>query len=74
MDLGLLRTGVGQAILGAAIVNDLVGWVFFAVILSMLTTTVESHGSVAVTVLLTIAFALACLTFGRRLVAKLWIF
>jgi Kef-type K+ transport system membrane component KefB len=71
MDLGLLRTGVGQAILGAAIVNDLVGWVFFAVILSMLTTTVESNGSVTVTVLLTITFAMACLTFGRRLVAKL---
>jgi Kef-type K+ transport system membrane component KefB len=72
MDLSLLRTGVGQAILGAAIVNDLVGWVFFAGILSMLTTSVESHGSVTVTVLLTITFAMACLTFRRRLMAKLF--
>ena len=72
MDLGLLRTGVGQAILGAAIVNDLVGWIFFAVILSMLTTAMHGHGSVTTTVILTITFAIACLTFGRKLVAKLF--
>jgi Kef-type K+ transport system membrane component KefB len=72
MDLGLLRAGVGQAILGAAIVNDLVGWVFFAVILSMLTTKAHSHGSVTTTVVLTTSFAVACLTFGRKLVTKLF--
>jgi Kef-type K+ transport system membrane component KefB len=72
MDLGLLRTGVGQAILGAAVVNDLVGWIFFAVILSMLTTTVHGHGSVTTTIVLTVAFAVACLTFGKKLVAQLF--
>jgi len=72
MDLGLLRNGVGQTILGAAIVNDLVGWVFFAVILSMLTTKVHGNSSVIGTVTLTIAFAVSCLTFGRKLVAKLF--
>ena len=68
MDLGTLRTGIGQAILGAAIVNDLVGWIFFAVILSML----HGHGSVTMTVILTTTFAFVCLTFGRSLVAKLF--
>jgi Kef-type K+ transport system membrane component KefB len=72
MDLGLLRTGVGQAILGAAIVNDLVGWIFFAVILSMLTTAVHGQDSVTTTVILTTTFAVACLTFGRKLVVKLF--
>ena len=72
MDLGLLRTGVGQTILGAAIVNDLVGWVFFAVILSTLSATVHGHGSVTATVILTITFAVVCLTLGRKLVAKLF--
>lgn len=72
LDLGLLRTSVGQTVLGAAIVNDLVGWVFFAVILSTLTTPAEGHGSVTATVLLTLSFALACLTIGRKLVAKLF--
>ncbi|HXV83028.1 MAG TPA: cation:proton antiporter [Candidatus Binatia bacterium] len=72
MDLGLLRTGVGQAILGAAIVNDLVGWVFFAVILSMLSTTAHGQRSVTATVVLTITFAMACLTLGRKLVTILF--
>lgn len=74
MDLGLLRTNVGQTVLGAAIVNDLVGWVFFAVILSTLTAAGSDHGSVTTTVFLTLPFALACLTFGRRLVARLFVF
>jgi Kef-type K+ transport system membrane component KefB len=72
MDLGLLRTSVGQAVLGAAIVNDLVGWVFFAVVLSTLASKGDGHGSVTVTVVLTITFAVACLTFGRKLVTKLF--
>lgn len=69
MDLNLLRHSVGQTILGAAIVNDLVGWIFFAVILSMIST--NAHGSVTTTVILTIAFALASLTVGRKLVGYL---
>jgi Kef-type K+ transport system membrane component KefB len=72
LDLGLLRASVGQAILGAAIVNDLVGWVFFAVILSMLNTKLHGQASVTATVILTTTFALACLTFGRKLVTKLF--
>jgi Kef-type K+ transport system membrane component KefB len=72
MDLGLLRTGVGQTILGAAIVNDLVGWVFFAVILSTLNATAHGQGSVTATVILTVSFAVACLALGRRLAAKLF--
>jgi Kef-type K+ transport system membrane component KefB len=74
MDLNLLRTGVGQTILGAAIVNDLVGWIFFAVILSMIATKAHGHGSVTTTVILTTAFAAACLTVGRKLVARLFVF
>jgi Kef-type K+ transport system membrane component KefB len=74
MDLGLLRTGVGQAILGTAIVNDLIGWICFAVILSTLGTKVDGHGSVTTTVALTTTFAIMCLTFGRTLVAKLFSF
>ena len=72
MDLNLLRTSVGQTILGSAIVNDLVGWVLFAIILSMLNTGVHGHGSVLGLVTLTIAFAASCLTVGRKLVLSLF--
>ena len=71
MDLNLLRTGVGQTILGSAIVNDLLGWILFAVILSMLTIR-GGHGSVATIVGLTIFFAAACLTFGRGLTVRIF--
>ena len=72
MELNLLRTSVGQTILGSAIVNDLVGWVLFAVILSMLNTGVHGHGSVLGLVTLTVAFAAGCLTMGRKLVLSLF--
>jgi Kef-type K+ transport system membrane component KefB len=68
MDLNLLRTSVGQTILGSAIVNDLVGWILFAIILSMLNTATHGHGSVLGLVTLTVAFAAGCLTIGRKLV------
>jgi Kef-type K+ transport system membrane component KefB len=67
MDLNLLRTSVGQTILGSAIVNDLVGWILFAIILSMLNTATHGHGSVLGLVTLTVAFAAGCLTIGRKL-------
>lgn len=70
LDLKLLRTAVGQTILGSAVVNDLLGWVLFAVILSMLTT--QHQHSVTVIVILTVTFAAACLTIGRRLAYKLF--
>ena len=70
MDLKMLRTPVGQTILGSAVINDLLGWIFFAVILSLLTS--RGGGSVLGVGLLTLAFAAACLTVGRRLVSKLF--
>jgi Kef-type K+ transport system membrane component KefB len=72
MDLSILRTSVGQTILGSAIVNDLVGWMLFAVILSTLNTTTHGHGSVLAIVTLTVAFAAGCLTIGRKLVSNLF--
>lgn len=69
MDLSLLRDNIGQTILGAAIVNDLVGWIFFAVILSMISN--NAHGSVTTTVVFTVVFAGLSLTLGKQFVAKL---
>lgn len=72
LDLSLLRQNVGQTVLGAAIVNDLVGWIFFAVILSFLASGSHGRDSVFTTVVLTMTFASACLTFGRTWVARLF--
>lgn len=70
MDLQLLRSSVGQTILGSAVVNDLLGWVLFAVILSMLTS--QHQHSVTGIVIFTLAFAAFCLTIGRRLAHRLF--
>jgi Kef-type K+ transport system membrane component KefB len=72
MDLNLLRTSVGQTILGSAIINDLVGWILFAVVLSMLNTAVHGYGSVLAVVTLTLGFAMGCLTLGRKVVLSLF--
>jgi len=72
MDLDLLRLAVGQVIIGAAVVNDIVGWIFFATLLSLMTGGVLGGGSVLSVVALTLAFAGFSLTLGRRLMR--WLF
>jgi Kef-type K+ transport system membrane component KefB/mannitol/fructose-specific phosphotransferase system IIA component (Ntr-type) len=67
MDLHLYRSDFGMVVMAAAIGNDLIGWIVFGVLLSQLQNP-EAHGpAAAVTVLLTIAFALGVLTIGRRM-------
>ncbi|NUN94713.1 MAG: cation:proton antiporter [Candidatus Omnitrophica bacterium] len=65
MDLNLFRTDVGTIIIAGAILNDLIGWNIFAVLIGM----VESGGSTLLNPLptlgLTLAYALALLTLGR---------
>jgi Kef-type K+ transport system membrane component KefB len=71
MELDLLKKPIGTIIIGAAVVNDLIGWIFFAVILGMIGTNVADK-SVTAIILLTLFFALFCLTLGRKAVA--WLF
>lgn len=68
MDLDLLRLAVGQLIIGVAVVNDIVGWLFFATLLSLMTGGgIVGGGSVGWVILLTLVFTAFCLTLGRRL-------
>ena len=71
MDLGLQRTEVASVVLGAAVIDDLIGWSLFGLILAL-----ASHqGAASATrpwfavgvVLVLMAFAL---TLGRRLVRR----
>ncbi|MGC1274395.1 MAG: cation:proton antiporter [Planctomycetaceae bacterium] len=70
MDLGLYRTDIGMIVISAAILNDLVGWLVFAIILGMIGG--ASHGfDVPTTIVLTLAFAGFTLTVGRWLVNRI---
>jgi Kef-type K+ transport system membrane component KefB len=72
MDMNLLKTPLGHVIVGAAVVNDLVGWIFFAIILSMLARGTVAAGSIAAVVVMTLAFAVFCLTAGRTLMVRIF--
>ncbi|MEQ9438552.1 MAG: cation:proton antiporter [Cyclobacteriaceae bacterium] len=66
MDLGLFKSHLGMLIIASAMINDLLGWLIFTIILSMMGS--GAGMSVGQTMLLTIGFALGMLTFGRGLV------
>jgi len=70
MDLDLYRSDLGMMVIAAAVFNDLVGWIIFAVILGMLGTGGGHALSVAGTIWLTLGFALFMLTWGRALLHR----
>jgi Kef-type K+ transport system membrane component KefB len=69
MDLGIFKSSIGMLIISSAMIDDLVGWMIFSVILGMLNQDV--HHSIGMTILATIAYAGLMLTIGRRLIDKL---
>lgn len=74
MDMNLFKTKVGMIIIASAMFNDLVGWLFFSVILSM---SGQNHNSLGIgyTVIYIIAFGAFMLFIGRRIIDKIlpWI-
>ncbi len=70
LDLNLFRTDVGMVIIAAAIVQDLVGWIVFAVILGLMGAS-GGHGlPIGATIALTLGFAVVMLTVVRWLVHR----
>jgi Kef-type K+ transport system membrane component KefB len=68
MDLNLFKTKVGMIIIAAAMLDDLIGWILFSVVLGMMNNT-QSWGFLY-TLAFTIIFALAILTLGRFIINK----
>lgn len=64
MDLDLYRTDFGMVVVAAAVVNDLLGWLIFAVLLAMMGGSSAQTG-VGWTIVLTLAFAAFVLTVVR---------
>ncbi len=74
MDMKLLKTPLGHVIIGAAVVNDLIGWIFFAIILNTMGAGNSTGGSIVGVVTMTLTFALVCLTAGKILMVRLFSF
>jgi Kef-type K+ transport system membrane component KefB/mannitol/fructose-specific phosphotransferase system IIA component (Ntr-type) len=71
MDLNLYRSDLGMVVIAAAIFDDLVGWIIFAVVLGMMSPEGAQRlgggvlGGVSTTIALTLLFVLIMLTIGR---------
>ncbi len=70
MDMDLYRSDLGMVVVSAAIFNDLVGWMLFAVILGFSENAAGSGTSVAMTLILVLGFSGLMLTAGRALIHK----
>jgi Kef-type K+ transport system membrane component KefB/mannitol/fructose-specific phosphotransferase system IIA component len=68
MDLNLYRSDLGMLVVAAAVFNDLIGWIIFAVILGMIGKT--NQFGIGTTILLTLTFAGGMLTIGRWLINR----
>src|SRR5580658_9891110 len=71
MDLGLLRTEMGTVIMSSAMVDDLVGWILFGLVLGMMNPQAGTGHGVRHTVVLVIGFAVLMLTIGRWLIHRI---
>lgn len=70
MDLDLYRSDFGMVVVSAAILNDLIGWIIFAIILGLIGAETGHSGSILLTITLTLAFAALMLTAGRSLIHR----
>jgi Kef-type K+ transport system membrane component KefB len=68
MDLGIYQSEVGQVTMAAAVIDDLAGWMIFAVVLGMAGQSSPSEFTLMQTIALTLGFALFMLTVGRRII------
>jgi len=71
LDLGLFKTDIGLLVMTAAMINDLVGWLAFSVLLGPMRGGAVDLGHLAMTVGVAVVFGAFCLFVGRRLVDRL---
>ncbi len=71
LDLGLFKTDVGLLVMAAAMIDDLVGWLAFSVLLGPMQGGVANVGATIRSVSLTVGFVVVALVAGRPLLGRL---
>src|SRR5206468_4812365 len=66
LDLGLFKTEMGLLVMAAAMLNDLIGWVAFSVLLGPMRGGPVDAGQLDTTGALGLGFVAVCLVLGRR--------
>lgn len=69
MDLDLYRSDLGMVVIAAAVFNDVVGWLVFALVLGLLGQGAGSHDFLT-TLIVVLSFSTLMLTVGRALVHR----
>lgn len=69
MDLNIFKSRLGMLIIASAMIVDLVCWLIFTIILSMMGTSHSSSG-VGQTIVFTLGFTILMLTFGRAVLNR----
>jgi Kef-type K+ transport system membrane component KefB len=72
LDLGLFKTEMGLLVMAAAMIDDLVGWLGFSVLVSPMQGGELKLRGTGITLALTIAFVVACLVLGRYVVDRVF--
>jgi Kef-type K+ transport system membrane component KefB/mannitol/fructose-specific phosphotransferase system IIA component (Ntr-type) len=71
MDLDLYRSDLGMVVVSAAIFNDLIGWLAFAILLGMMDGSGGTGRDIVTTIVLALAFAAVIFTIGRWLIHRM---
>lgn len=71
MEMNLYRTDLGMVIVSAAVFNDLMGWIMFAIILGLVGSSSHGIGRIVWTVVLTLAFVGFMLSIGKWVINKI---
>src|SRR5439155_26437653 len=72
LDLGLFKTDIGLLVMAAAMIDDLIGWLSFSVLLGPMRGGTLDLRSLAITLVLTIGFVTLCIFVGRRATDRLF--
>jgi len=67
MDLNLFKTTIGYLIIASAMVNDLIGWIIFSIILGLVGSSAHNFSFTA-TIAMTFGFIIFTLLIGRKLI------
>ncbi|NTU66833.1 MAG: cation:proton antiporter [Candidatus Moranbacteria bacterium] len=71
MDMGMLKSKVGSIILATATIDDIVGWILFAVLTAYFVPSGAGHMNPLITVGVVLAMFFFAITYGNRLTGKL---
>ena len=70
MDLNIFKSKMGMLVVSSAMINDLIGWLIFSVLLGMIGRK-SSDISLLNTILFTLGFTLVMLTLGRNILNRI---